>query len=157
VFAELPRLLERAGPGSEGWEVPGHISAVVTVLVDGDDLNEPIADNVRGLLDGHIVLDRRIAERGRFPAIDLARSLSRSVPECNSPPENQLILRARQILATHADVAELVRLGAYRPGTDAAVDEALILAPRIEAVLRQGRSERSDLASAFAALRLAIQ
>jgi len=126
-------------------------------LVDGDDHNEPIADSVRGLLDGHVVLDRRIAERGRLPAVDVARSLSRAAPGCNAPTENELAVRARQILATYADVSDLVRLGAYRPGADAAVDEALVLAPRIEAVLRQRRGERTELTDAFLQLELAMR
>jgi flagellum-specific ATP synthase len=157
VFAELSRLLERAGPGRWQGASAGHISALVTVLVDGDDHNEPVADSVRGLLDGHVVLDRRIAERGMFPAIDVGRSLSRSVPKCNAAAENELTLKARRLLATYADVAELVRLGVYHAGADAAADEALVLAPRIEAVLRQGREERSLLTDAFRQLEIAMQ
>ncbi len=142
VFAELPRLLERAGPGMDrDGATPGFITALFTVLVEGDDLNEPVADAVRGILDGHVVLDRRIAEAGRYPAIDVLRSLSRTVPGCNLPDENDLARRARAILALHADMADLVRLGAYRAGTDPAVDEAIELAPRIEAMLRQHRHE----------------
>lgn len=157
VFSELPRLLERAGPGLEGSANSGQITAFFTVLVDGDDLNEPVADSVRGLLDGHVVLDRGIAERGRFPAIDVARSLSRAVPGCNSKRENELMSKARQILATHADVVDLVRLGAYRSGSDGLVDEALRVMPRIETLLRQERDERSGLAEAFAGLEEAMK
>ena len=138
VFAELPRLLERAGPGPELPGRPaGHITALFTVLVEGDDHNEPVADAVRGILDGHVILDRRIGEGGRYPAVDVLRSLSRAVPGCNSDAENALTRRARAILALHADMADLVRLGAYRAGTDPAVDEAIAVAPRLEAVLRQ--------------------
>ncbi len=152
VFAELPRLLERAGPGPERGEATGRITAFFTVLVEGDDHNEPIADAVRGILDGHVVLDRRIAEGGRYPAIDVLRSLSRAVPGCNGAEENALAARARRILALHADVADIVRLGAHRPGADPAVDEAIRLAPRIEAVLAQTRDEASDVAATFRAL-----
>ena len=158
VFAELPRLLERAGPGAEWPGVPaGHITALFSVLVEGDDINEPVADAVRGILDGHVVLDRRIAEVGRYPAIDVLRSLSRAVPGCNAPEENALARRARAILALHADMADMVRLGAYRMGSDAAVDEAITLAPRIEALLRQERDERTGIEDAFALLQAALQ
>ena len=158
VFAELPRLLERAGPGPEMPGKPtGHITALFTVLVEGDDLDEPVADAVRGILDGHVILDRRIGEGGRYPAVDVLRSLSRAVPGCNSEAENALTRRARAILALHADMADLVRLGAYRAGSDPAVDEAITVVPRLEAVMRQGRDDRSTLAESFARLRAAIQ
>jgi flagellum-specific ATP synthase len=154
VFAELPRLLERAGPGPIGGA--GAITALFTVLVEGDDHNEPVADAVRGILDGHVILDRRIGERGRYPAVDVLRSLSRAVPGCNSEAENALTRRARGVLAVHEDMADLLRLGAYRPGTDPVVDEAVLLAPRIEAVLRQGRNEACSLEAGFAALHAAM-
>jgi flagellum-specific ATP synthase len=147
VFAELPRLLERAGPALESQG--GHITGLFTVLVEGDDHNEPIADAVRGILDGHVILDRRIAERGRYPAIDVLRSLSRAVPGCNQPEENALTRRARAILAVHADMADLVRLGAYRAGSDPSVDEAMRLAPELEAFLAQTKDERTPLAESF--------
>lgn len=151
VFAELPRLLERAGPRAEG--IGGAITGLFTVLVDGDDHDEPVADAVRGILDGHVVLDRRIAERGRWPAVDVLRSLSRTVPGCLAEPERRAMERARRLLALHADMADMVRLGAYRGGTDAAVDEALQLAPRIEAFLAQRTDEpASTAAEAFARL-----
>ena len=122
------------------------------MLVEGDDHNEPVADAVRGILDGHVILDRRIGEGGRYPAVDVLRSLSRAVPGCNSDAENALTRRARGILALHADMADLVRLGAYRAGTDPAVDEAIVVAPRMEAVLRQGRDDRSLAARQFRAV-----
>jgi len=111
---------------------------------------------VRGILDGHVVLDRRIGERGRYPAVDVLRSLSRTVPGCLTPEERALMQRARRILALHAEMADLVRLGAYRTGTDPEVDEALRLAPRIEAMLAQGKGERSSVAEAFAMLAAAM-
>lgn len=156
VFAELPRLLERAGPGPDG-AAPGHITALFTVLVEGDDHNEPVADAVRGILDGHIILDRRIGEGGRYPAVDVLRSLSRTVPGCLSPEQAALTRRARAVLALHAEMADMVRLGAYRAGSDPAVDEAIRLTPRIEAVLRQARHDESDLGAAFAALQSALE
>jgi len=146
VFAELPRLLERAGPGGVGQ---GSITGLFTVLVDGDDHNEPIADAVRGILDGHVVLDRTIAERGRYPAINILRSVSRTMPGCNTPDENELIARARRLLALYDDMAELIRLGAYRRGSDQAVDEAIHYFPAIEAFLAQRKSEKTDLASCY--------
>ena len=156
VFAELPRLLERAGPGpGQANRKVGFITGLFTVLVEGDDHNEPVADAVRGILDGHVVLDRRIGERGRYPAIDVLRSLSRTMPGCNEPGQTLLIQRARAILALQSEMADLVRLGAYRPGADPAVDEALALAPRIEAVLQQ-RDERSSLDEGFAMLAQAL-
>jgi flagellum-specific ATP synthase len=153
VFAELPRLLERAGPGIARPAMPaGQITGLFSVLVEGDDHNEPVADAVRGILDGHVVIDRRIAERGRYPAIDVLRSLSRTVPGCLDPAEADLVRRARGILALAAEMADLVRLGAYRTGTDPAVDEALRLAPRIEALLDQGRHDCGSLADSFTRL-----
>jgi flagellum-specific ATP synthase len=153
VFAELPRLLERAGPGV-GEQ--GAITGLFTVLVEGDDHNEPVADAVRGILDGHIVLERRIAERGRYPAINLLRSVSRTMPACNSAEENALVTRARQMLSTYEDMAELIRIGAYRQGSDPAVDEAIRHYPAIEAVLKQDKRERADLAGGYAALAQAL-
>jgi len=148
VFAELPRLLERAGPGVG----QGYITGLFTVLVEGDDHNEPVADAVRGILDGHIVLERAIAERGRYPAINVLRSVSRSMPGCNSDEENALVRRARALLSSYEDMGELIRLGAYRKGTDAGVDEAIAYYPLLEGFLAQDRLERSDLAGGYAAL-----
>jgi flagellum-specific ATP synthase len=153
VFAELPKLLERAGPGQEGQ---GNITALFTVLVEGDDHNEPVADTVRGILDGHIVLDRPIAERGRYPAVNVLRSISRSMPACNAEPENALIDRARRLIAAYEDMAELIRLGAYRRGSDPAVDEAIRYYPAIENFLRQGKGERTTLAEGYQQLAQAI-
>ncbi len=153
VFTELPRLLERAGPGPEKSSRSGSITGLFTVLVEGDDHNEPIADAIRGVLDGHIILDRKIAEAGRYPAIDILRSLSRSFSTCHAPEVEHVIIRARGILALQAQVADLVRLGAYQTGTDPEVDRALALAPRIESLLHQRKGQSADLASAFNALK----
>ena len=154
VFAELPRLLERAGPGAgrADGRPPGQITGLFTVLVEGDDMNEPVADAVRGILDGHIVLDRRIAEGGQYPAVDILQSLSRTVPQCLTGAEAALVRTARNALATAAELSDLVRLGAYVSGADPAADEALRLAPRIVDVLRQGRNEAATLDGAFVAL-----
>ena len=149
VFAELPRLLERAGPGAAG---KGSITGLFTVLVDGDDHNEPVADAVRSILDGHVVLDRAIAERGRYPAINVLRSVSRTMPACNSQEEIDLIGRARRMIALYDDMAELIRLGAYRRGSDPAVDEAIHYHAALEAFLGQDKREFTDLAGSYTML-----
>ncbi|UPG74383.1 FliI/YscN family ATPase [Roseomonas gilardii subsp. gilardii] len=156
VFAELPRLLERAGMAAEGAG-GGSITGLFTVLVEGDDHDEPVADAVRGILDGHVVLDRAIGEAGRYPAVDVLRSLSRTSPGCLRAEERPLLARARRILSLHRDMADLVRLGAYRAGSDPAVDEAIRLAPRIEAVLAQGKEERGTVEDAFLRLASALE
>jgi len=148
VFAELPRLLERAGPGTG----KGTISGLFTVLVDGDDHNEPIADAVRAILDGHIVLDRAIADRGRFPAINILRSISRTMPDCNSAEENAIVSKARRYIAAYEDMAELIRLGAYKKGSNRGVDEAIFYYPMIEKFLTQGKNEKATLAEGYEAL-----
>ena len=153
VFSELPKLLERAGPGMEGQ---GNITGLFSVLVDGDDHNEPIADAVRGILDGHIVLDRSIAERGRFPAINILRSISRTMPGCNSDKENALVMRGRQLLATYNDMAEMIRLGAYRKGSDPEVDTAIRYYPAIEAYLTQAPNESRDLPDCYKDLAIVL-
>jgi flagellum-specific ATP synthase len=149
VFSELPRLLERAGPGMDGG---GSITGLFTVLVEGDDHNEPVADAVRGILDGHIVLERAIAERGRFPAINILKSVSRAMPGCNSDDEQMLVLRARQPLTIYEDMAELIRLGAYKIGTNPEVDNAVKLYPQLEAFLAQSKTERATLSEGYDAL-----
>ncbi|PPQ27771.1 FliI/YscN family ATPase [Rhodopila globiformis] len=149
VFAELPALLERAGPGV-GEQ--GDITAIFTVLVDGDDHDEPVADAVRGILDGHLVLDRRIGERGRWPAIDVLRSVSRALPRCHSDAENGLLAEARRLLDAYERMAEMIRLGAYRAGSDPMVDVAIEKHPTFEAFLGQKTDERMPAGDAFAAL-----
>lgn len=141
VFAELPRLLERAGPGTTKTSITGLFS----VLVDGDDTNEPIADAVRGILDGHIVLDRSIAERGRFPAINILKSVSRTMPNCNSKSENAVVMRTRNLLSTYNDMSEMIRLGAYRKGTDKNVDEAIDYFGPLEEFLKQDHRDNFDI------------
>ncbi len=149
VFAELPSLLERSGPGAPG---KGSITGMFSVLVEGDDTNEPIADAVRGILDGHVVLDRSIAERGRFPAINILRSVSRSMPDCNAHYENALVQMARRLLSTYDDMAEMIRLGAYRKGSDPEVDKSIQYFPLIEDFLRQPMEEKAALQDGYAQL-----
>jgi flagellum-specific ATP synthase len=145
VFTELPKLLERAGPGIG----EGSITGIFTVLVDGDDHNEPVADAVRGILDGHIVMQRSIAERGRYPAINILRSVSRTMPKSADPAYLPTITRARQIMATYADMEELIRLGAYRAGSSPEVDEAIRLHEPLESFLRQRKDEVASLADGY--------
>jgi flagellum-specific ATP synthase len=145
VFTELPKLLERAGPGLDD----GAITAIFTVLVDGDDHNEPVADAVRGILDGHIVMERSIAERGRYPAINILKSVSRTMPKAADPNFLPTIMRARRVMGTYADMEELIRLGAYRAGSSPEVDEAIRLHEPLEAFLRQGKSEATSLLTGY--------
>jgi len=153
VFAQLPQILERAGPGVDG----GSITGLFTVLVEGDDHNEPIADAVRGILDGQIVLDRRIAQRNRYPAIDILKSVSRTMPNCNSAAETQLVDQARALLATYDDMGELIRIGAYKAGSDPAIDQAIRYQPDLEAFLSQGKGENCDLETGYALLARALE
>ncbi|MFG5118163.1 flagellar protein export ATPase FliI [Methylorubrum sp. POS3] len=148
VFSELPRLLERAGPGTG----EGAISGLFTVLVEGDDHNEPVADAVRGILDGHIVMERRIAETGRYPAINVLRSVSRTMPRACDPAHLPTVRRARKVLATYADMEELIRLGAYRAGSSPEVDEAVALMPDLTAFLGQGKEEATSISEGYARL-----
>lgn len=146
TFGELARLLERAGPGEKG---EGAITGVFSVLVEGDDHNEPVADAVRGIVDGHIVMERAIADRGRYPAINVTKSVSRSLPHCFDDMQNDTLRRAKQVLTTYEDMAELIRLGAYRKGSDPAVDEAIRLYPQIEEFLRQSKEEKTSIDEGF--------
>jgi flagellum-specific ATP synthase len=150
VFYELPRLLERAGPGGLDQ---GNITALFTVLVEGDDHNEPISDTVRGILDGHIVLDRKIAERGRYPAIDILKSVSRTMPDCNNEEQNEIVNKAISIMSTYEDMAEMIRLGAYKKGSDPEVDNAIKFFPKIEDFLRQKPNESSTLDQGYQTLK----
>jgi flagellum-specific ATP synthase len=145
VFSELPRLLERAGPGTG----EGTITALFTVLVEGDDHNEPVADAVRGILDGHIVMRREIAERGRYPAIDILKSVSRTMPRSCDPDYYPTVLKARQVLGTYADMEELIRLGAYRAGSSEEVDQAVALIPDLEKFLGQRKEESTSLGDGY--------
>ncbi|MBL4749712.1 MAG: flagellar protein export ATPase FliI [Amylibacter sp.] len=149
VFSELPRLLERAGPGPKG---AGDITGLFTVLVDGDDMNEPIADAVRGILDGHIVLDRHIAEQGRYPAVNIQKSLSRMLPNCHSEAEYTVLQAARSALATYNDMEELIRIGAYKTGTDPDIDAAIKFFNLAEEFLAQRKNQSVNADQSFAEL-----
>jgi type III secretion protein N (ATPase) len=147
VFAALPRLLERTGNRATGG-----ITALYTVLVAGGDMEEPIADEVRGLLDGHVVLDRRLAERGQFPAVDVLASLSRAMPAVTSEAHQAAASRLRALLAAHDRHRDLIAVGAYRRGTDPDTDAALDRMAAIEAFLRQAHSDREELDATLARL-----
>ncbi|MEE7457025.1 flagellum-specific ATP synthase FliI [Methylorubrum populi] len=134
VFSDLPRLLERAGPGAEGM---GTITGIFSVLVDGDDHNDPVADSIRGTLDGHVVLDRAIAEQGRYPAIDLLGSISRLAGEVWTGDQRELVRKLRSMMARFEETRDLRLMGGYRAGSDPDLDQAVSLVPRIYEALRQ--------------------
>jgi len=141
VFAMLPRLLERAGT-TEGV---GSITGLYTVLVEGDDMNEPIADATRGILDGHIVLDRRLAGKGHFPAIQMLESVSRVMTDIVPEEIVRRASDARDILATYKETEDLITIGAYKPGLNPRVDRAVKLYEPLTAFLRQRSLEKSTL------------
>jgi flagellum-specific ATP synthase len=152
VFAALPALLERAGCGVAG---EGSITAIYTVLVEGDDMTDPIADAAKGILDGHIVLTRSIADRGVFPAIDVLRSISRVAPDVAPPAQLQAISRIRDLMSAEEESRDLVRIGAYVAGSDPRIDAARVMVPRVEDLIRQRQDEnvtREAALAAFAAL-----
>ena len=152
VFAMLPRLLERSGQGARG-----SITAIYTVLVEGGDMDEPIADEVRGILDGHIVLDRMVAARGRYPAVDVTVSLSRVMDSVVTPEHRAAARRLRALVATYEAKRDLVTLGAYAKGTDKDLDDAIARMPRIEAFLQQDAADRSTMEATVAGLATAVK
>ena len=149
VFAELPKLLERAGPGARGQ---GAITGLFTVLVDGDDHNEPVADAVRGILDGHIVMDRKIGERGRYPAVDVLKSLSRLATQLHSPEQTELVRAVRRLEATYTNMEELIRIGAYNAGADPETDRAIRMHEGLSLFLTQSESDPTSPEAVFDAL-----
>ncbi|HEY5614057.1 MAG TPA: flagellum-specific ATP synthase FliI, partial [Lysobacter sp.] len=149
VFAKLPQLVERAGNGAEGQ---GSITAFYTVLTEGDDQQEPIADAARAILDGHIVLTRRIADAGQYPAIDVEVSVSRVMQDITDPTWRERIRKLRRLMAAYSAQRDLIAIGAYQRGSDPAVDEALARWPAIQAFLGQDVTESSDVDASRAAL-----
>jgi len=140
VFALLPRLMERAGT----FEGLGSITGIYTVLVEGDDMNEPIADAARGILDGHVVLSRRLAAKNQFPAIDVLPSISRLFSTLAIPEQKQLVAKMRDLMATYAEAEDLIQIGAYTKGSSPSIDQAIQFQPAILAFLRQAVAEGSD-------------
>jgi len=152
VFALMPRILERAGGGETG-----SITGLYTVLVEGEDHNEPVADTARSILDGHIVLDRRLATSGHFPSIDVLESVSRVVNAVTTPEQQKLARRTRQLLAARRDVRELVEIGAYVAGTNPTADQALALWPRLESFLQQDLDVQSSSLDTWAGLASVVE
>jgi flagellum-specific ATP synthase len=134
VFGALPQLLERAGNAGPGG---GSITGIYTVLTEGDDVQDPVADAARAVLDGHIVLSRRVAERGRYPAIDVEASISRVMPSVTGTEHQALVQRFRQIYARYEQNRDLISVGAYRKGSDPVVDQSIALFPAMDAFLAQ--------------------
>jgi type III secretion protein N (ATPase) len=151
TFAALPGLLERAGNAASG-----SITAFYTVLVEGDDLDEPVSDELRGLLDGHVVLSRKLAARGRHPAVDVTQSLSRIMTKLATPQHLAAAEQARTHLALYEDKRDLVLLGAYRQGSDPRLDAAIARVPEIEAFLLQRAHERADFSETLATLQMLV-
>jgi flagellum-specific ATP synthase len=153
VFSDLPKLLERAGPGEAGV---GSITGVFSVLVDGDDHNDPVADSIRGTLDGHIVLDRAIADQARYPAVSVLASVSRLAGKAWTPEQANLVMKLRAMVARFEDTRDLRLMGGYRAGTDSALDRAVELVPRLYEAMRQGPGDPpcadvfQEIARAFA-------
>lgn len=147
VFAMLPALLERAGTAAVG-----SITGLYTVLVEGDDLQEPVADTVRGVLDGHIVLSRALAQEHHYPAIDVLASISRLAPMVQGPEQQRAVARLRELLAAYADMRDLISIGAYQAGSNPDVDYMLQARGDVNTFLRQAPDERSEFAPALTRL-----
>jgi flagellum-specific ATP synthase len=137
VFSDLPKLLERAGPGEEG---KGAITGIFSVLVDGDDHNDPVADAIRGTLDGHVVLDRAISDQGRFPAVNVLRSISRLAALAWTSEQRSVVTKLRALIARYEDTRDLRLMGGYRQGSDPELDSAVALVPKIYEAIMQSRT-----------------
>jgi flagellum-specific ATP synthase len=147
VFTMLPRVLERSGTGAAG-----SVTGIYTVLVDGDDMNEPVADAVRGILDGHVVLSRKLAHQGHFPAIDPLQSVSRVMPEVTTPRHQEQARKVRALLAAYREAEDLIQIGAYQSGTNPTVDEAIKKMDLIKQFLTQPYDEPSTMQEALQGL-----
>jgi flagellum-specific ATP synthase len=146
VFAKLPGLVERSGNGREGG---GSITAFYTVLTEGDDQQDPIADASRAILDGHIVLSRRLAEGGQYPAIDIEASISRVMPDISDSVHQESARRFKQVLSRYEQNRDLISIGAYNRGSDPNIDQAIDMLPRLQAFLSQGMNEPADLVNSI--------
>jgi flagellum-specific ATP synthase len=153
VFAKLPQLVERAGNGQAG---AGSITAIYTVLAEGDDQSDPVVDSARGVLDGHIVLSRSIADSGRYPAIDIEASISRLMIEIVSPEQYALAQRFKKLYSIYQQNQDLISVGAYRKGTSAEIDLAIAKFPALNKFLAQSVGESCDYATSLQALNLAL-
>ena len=151
VFAKLPQLVERAGNGDANQ---GSITAFYTVLTEGDDTNDPIADAARGILDGHIVLSRQLAEQGHFPAIDIEASVSRVMPSVVSDEHMKSMQSIKQLYSVYQQNRDLINIGAYQPGSDALIDLSIRLHADINKFLKQGMNESVDMAESARQLQL---
>ena len=151
VFSELPKLMERAGNSAKG-----SITALYTVLVEGDDMTEPIADETRSILDGHIILSRKLAQINHYPAIDILQSVSRCQNAVITPEHRAAAGRMRELMAAYSEVELLLKIGEYQKGTDAATDEAIARHADIDAFLRQGLAEKTSFADTIARLRAVV-
>ena len=149
VFALLPKLLERAGT----CEGEGSITGLYTVLVEGDDMNEPVADTVRGILDGHVVLSRRLAGRGHYPAIDVLNSVSRVMSDIVAPEERSMADEMREILASYQEVEDLLTIGAYKRGQNPRIDRAVDLNEKVQLFLKQDAGAAYSIAECRKAMR----
>ena len=150
VFARLPALVERAGNGPDGG---GSITAFYTVLAEGDDQQDPIADSARAILDGHIVLSRSLADQGHYPAIDIEQSISRAMHNLVKPAHFEQVRRFKQLFSRYQRSRDLIAVGAYQAGSDPVLDQAIALYPRMEAFLQQQLVEQSDFTSSLDALK----
>jgi len=153
VFSILPRLLERAGT----CEGEGSITGLYTVLVEGDDMNEPVADAVRGILDGHVVLSRRLASRGHYPAIDVLQSISRVMSDIVDPEVLKMASELREILASYQEVEDLITIGAYKAGQNPRVDKAVKLHDRVLAFLKQSADRPASLEECWRGMREIVE
>jgi len=154
VFAKLPQLVERAGNGDSGG---GSITALYTVLTEGDDQQDPVADAARAILDGHIVLSRSLADGGHYPAIDVEASISRAMNDITDVSQQTLVKRFKQLYSAYQANRDLISVGAYRPGNDAALDEAVKLFPRLQAFLQQSVHEKETLSVSLNKLAALLQ